>query len=247
MNTKILSDKALGIIDQYTHFKIARATCTVPYYNNRKLGVRGGLRALIGKGSPREIFDEVKLLSLKQKIDINTLNDETLKKFMVDNDIGIDCSGFSYYVLNAESIARGRGSLDKHLAFPLTKKGWFGKIRARLNPENNTDVATLAHEKNSRTISLRDIQPGDMITMSGERNHILIVRQVEYQNFVPTTIHYSHSVAWPTDGIYGHGIHEGTIEITDPSRPLLEQRWGEAGALDRAKNSLTDIRRLNWI
>lgn len=259
MNTKIISDKALSVIDQYAHFRVANAICSIPYYNNRKIGVRGGLRALIGKGSPKDIFDEVEILSLKQKVDLKTLDGESLKKFMVDNDIGIDCSGFAYYILNAECLARGLGTLDKHLSFPFTKKGWFGKIRARLHPENNTDVATFSHDKNSHVISIDNIEPGDIITMNKlpdapeedrARNHILIIHQVEYQNFVPTTIHYSHSVAWPTDGVYGHGIHQGVIEIIDPhskaANPLFEQRWLEAGALERARASLTEVRRLNW-
>ena len=85
------------------------------------------------------------------------------------------------------------------------------------------------------------------------RDHIALIYQIEYQNFVPVTLHYTHSVAWPTDGEYGHGIHDGRIDITDINKTIIEQRWNELGKNDaenytfmRAKISTTELRRLNW-
>ncbi|MEY2664887.1 MAG: hypothetical protein RIT04_695 [Candidatus Parcubacteria bacterium] len=294
MNTKLLSEKALRIIDQYAHFHIGQTAstsgdmgaarrdtatfaipggaiatspaggiCSVPYFNNnRRDGIRAGLRALGGKGSPRDIYEEVEILTLREKIQPKNFTDETLKKFLVDHNIGIDCSGFAYYVLTAESLARDKGTLDRHLSFPFAK-GIMGAFRAKFRPAENTNVRTLAHNKNSRVINPSEIQPGDFISMlrktiaeggtaTDEPSHILIIHQVEYQNFIPITIHYTHSMAWPTDGVYGHGIRTGRIEITDPKNPLLEQRWIESEKINdhftyaRATKSITEIRRLNW-
>lgn len=242
MNTKILSESAIDVINQYKNFQVENAICSVPYFNNKTTARRAGLRAEVGKGSPKDIFDEVEQRAFEQKIDLKNLDSVSLKKFLVDNNIGIDCSGFVFNVLDLSK---------KNIYFD---KGIFGKIKAMIRPAMNTDVKTLAHNKNSKAISLLEIQVGDIITMiNNERDHVILVNQIEYQNFKPTTIHYAHAVAWPTDGEYGHGIHEGKIEILDLNKSLLEQRWiennvtnSENYTLTRAQKSVTEIRRLNW-
>lgn len=257
MNTKILSESALNVINQYKNFHVENAICPIPYFNNKTTARRAGLRAEVGKGSPKDLYEEVIQRAFEQKINYKSFDSENLKKFLVDNNIGIDCSGFVYYILDEESRNRNKGGLDKHLVYPFAK-GIIGKLKAKIRPTINTDVRTLAHNKNSKIISIPEIQVGDIITMiskeeSREREHILIINQIEYQNFKPVTVHYTHAVAWPTDGEYGHGIHEGKIEIVDINKNLLEQRWTEnnvAGnenyTLVRAQKSVTEIRRLNW-
>jgi len=252
MNTKTLSQKALDIIDQYKNFKIGNAVCSIPYFNNRYKGLRGALRVEAGKGSPKDIYEEIEQISFKEKININSFNSENLKKFLVDNNIGIDCSAFAYYILNEI-----KGPIDKYLSFPYCQ-GIIGKIKCKIRPIENTDARTFAHNKNSKIIPIKDVQVGDIITLIGEENnnerdHILIIYQIEYQNFLPSIIHYVHAVAWPTDGEYGHGIHEGKIEILNNEKPISEQRWIENNLINdenytynRAKKSRTELRRLSW-
>jgi len=254
MNTKLLSQPALDMIDQYLHFKVGTAECAVPYFNNKNKRQRAGLRAAIGKGSPKEIFDEVEIVGMKEKIRPDMWTDVLLKKFMCDSDIGIDCSGLAYYALAAENKARGNGSIDRHIAFP--NKSFVRRLAAKFRPVENTDVLVLADGRNSVIVDLQKIEPGDFITMTGvetERNHIIVVHQVDYQNFVPTSIHYTHSIAWPDDGQYGHGVRQGMIEIFEPTKNLLEQKWTEKGKTGaenptylRAKISKTEIKRLKW-
>lgn len=257
MNTKVLSDRALSVIDQYLHFKLGSAVCSVPYFNNKTVKARAALRPQIGKGSPQEIFEEVQTLLMKSHVDSGALADESLKKLLTDANLGVDCSAFAYYILNAENEERGKGALDRHVAF-VNCTGVVGKLRCALRPIENCDVSTLAHEKNSKAVELKGAQPGDMVVMTGgpagfERDHVLVVHQVEYQNFVAARLHYSHAVAYPADGVYGTGIRQGEIEIVDPSKPILEQRWIENGVeglsnfiFVRAQKSRTEIRRFNW-
>jgi len=257
MNTKVLSNRALSVIDQYLHFKFGSAVCSVPYFNNKTVKARAALRPYVGKGSPEEIREEVEGIALKHHIKPDLIADDSLKKLLVDEGIGLDCSGLTYYVLNAESEEAGKGSLSRHISF-IHAGGAVGRFMSKLNPEKNIDVATFADPKNSRAVLLKDVQPGDMVVMMGgpevsERNHILVIHQVEYQNFIPTKMHYSHAVAYSTDGVYGSGIRQGEIEITDPNKSIIEQRWTENGkeGLDnfiftRAQKSKTEIRRLNW-
>ena len=275
MNTKLISDQALAIIDQYAHFRIGNSeACNIPYFNNNHKVIRAGLRATIGKGSPGDIFEEVEI-ELAKSGEINNalpagaikggtfipgvITSDALKHFLVERNIGIDCSGFAYYVLSAESESRGKKSLDRHLHFPFCT-GIIGKIRSKMRPAENADVATLAHDANSHTIPLNEIAPGDIITMLNTmnkedkiRDHIIVINQVEYQNFVPTMIHYTHSIAWPTDGEYGHGVRTGKIQILDVNKPIAEQKWteNEKTGLEnytaaRAGLALTEIRRLRW-
>lgn len=257
MNTKTLSNRALSVVDNYLHFKFGSAVSPVPYFNNKTVRARAALRVEIGKGSPQEIFDETQTVTVKEHIPAANLADESLKKLLTDNNLGIDCSAFAYYVLNAENEDRGKGSLDKHISF-VKCAGVIGKLRCALRPIENCDVATLADEKNSSVIELKNVQPGDMITLLGttdayDRDHILIIHQVEYQNFIPIKIHYSHAVAYPEDGVYGTGVRQGEIEILDPSKPLLEAHWVENGKegsantiFARAHKAQTELRRLKW-
>jgi hypothetical protein len=250
MNTKVISDPSLTMINQYRNFHIDSAICSVPYYNNKVAGRRAALRVEVGKGSPKDIYEELMHIFLKNKVDIKLLTSEDLKKIMVENNIGIDCSGFAYYVLNEESLGRGKGSLSRHLH--------YDSFLAKFRPINNTNVLTYSDNRNSKIIPIKDAQVGDIITMvggteGGERNHILILSQIEYQNFIPLVLYYVHAIAWPSDGEYGHGIHEGKIEITNLEKGIAEQRWielekeGEENYTHmRANKSTTELRRLNW-
>ena len=162
MNTKTLTPRAMSVIDQYLHFKVGAAVCSVPYFNNKTVKARASLRAEIGKGSPKDIYDEVQSILIKQHVSSDTFADESLKKILADNNIGIDCSGYAYYVLNAESTETNKGPLDKHLSF-VNCKGLLGRMRTKFRPAENCDVTTLADDKNSRVIPLNEAAPGDII------------------------------------------------------------------------------------
>ena len=259
MITKTLSQGALSVIDQYLHFKVGSATASVPYFYNKTTRNRAALRTNIGKGSPREIFEEIQPILFKSHIDEGMLTDDMLKKILVDANLGIDCSALAYYVLNAEIEKDGADRLEKHISF-VNCTGFLGKMRCSLRPIENCDVSTLAHNKNSKAIDLISARPGDIITMLGnrdddERDHILIIREVAYadETFVPTSILYTHAMAYPEDGIYGSGIRQGKIEIADISKPLTDALWSESGAIEkasrifaRAQRSKTEVRRLNY-
>lgn len=258
MNTRLLSEKALFVINQYKNFNVGFAVCSIPYYNNRHMGLRGGLKAQVGKGSPEDISEELMNVAKLQKINLKAIDSITLKKMLVDNNIGIDCSGFAYYILEAESENRGKGKLKRHIFF-INARSLFRKFRSKMQPEKNTDVATLTDNKNSRVIEIKDAVPGDMITMVGgvegkERDHVLVIHQVDFKDAIPTVIYYTHAVAWPTDGEYGHGVRQGVIRINNPDKNIIEQEWIEDNktgndnyTFTRSLKSKTEIRRLNWL
>ncbi len=248
MNIKTLSEHATSVIDQYMNFSVGKAVCSIPYFNNKTTRSRGALRAYVGKGSPKDIYEEVTASLTKEHVSVDVLTGESLKKYMTDKNIGIDCSGLAYYILNAESEERKRGRLDKHIHF-TTVHGLFGKIRSALRPVENCGVATFADKKNSRIIATKDIEPGDMITMiskTTERDHMLVINCVESQNATPVKIFYTHTIAYPEDGVYGTGVRQGTIDITNPQGTIFEGVWSENNLLTRMRDYVAEIRRLNW-
>ncbi len=256
MNTKTLSLRALSVIDQYKNFAVGKAVCNVPYFNNKTTRARGALRAYVGKGSPKDIYEEVTASLNKEHVAIDILTGESLKKYLTDKNIGIDCSGLAYYILNAESEERGEGSLDKNIHFVNTH-GLFGKVRSLLRPVENCNVSTLANDKNSSIVKLKDIQPGDMITMlskTNERDHILVVSAVDFQNSLPQKIYYAHANAYPEDGVYGTGLRQGYIDIINlgsdknlENTNILECAWSEINLHSKMSGYDVLIRRLNWL
>ncbi|MBI2990411.1 MAG: hypothetical protein HYY51_04495 [Candidatus Magasanikbacteria bacterium] len=251
-----LSDKTLGLIENYEHLKWGRFTISCPYINNKRAKLRAGLGVMIGKGSPQEIIEEAELLALQKNIPLEEFKPEQIKQFLVENGLGVDCSGFAYHVLEAESVARGKAKLKKQIRLASSINPLRNLIK-NLRHLENTNVETLADSKNSVEILLSEIRPGDMIVIlkSGTdqmRDHIAIISSVEYADGLPISLEYVHAQRWSTDGLYQHGARRGIIKIQDLTQNLLKQTWIEQGlsgdkneTLRRAKNAKSlSIRRL---
>ncbi|PCI30396.1 hypothetical protein COB55_00305 [Candidatus Wolfebacteria bacterium] len=234
---KTLSLEALKVIDSYLSFSTNVDRVSIPYYNNARHDIRGGLNVFGGKGSIEDIHEEIDILAKKEHVDLKSLPGEDLKKFLVEHNIGIDCSGLTYYILDAELRATKQGSLKGNLSFRPVH-GIIGALFGRMRGVRNTNVKVLAHKANSTPISLLNIQPADLIIMTDiagkyVHNHVLIIHKVIYKGTTPTEIHYTHTIAWSTDGKYDHGVRQGIIEITDPEKPLPDQKWSENGETNR--------------
>ncbi|MEO8637652.1 MAG: hypothetical protein ABI430_01990 [Candidatus Taylorbacteria bacterium] len=258
MTSRTLTPRALSVMEDYLHLPFPNKNVSCPYYNNKRGSVRAGLRVLVGKGTAHEIAEEIKLISMKEKIDLSHMSDEGLTKMLVEHKIGIDCSGLAYQILNAESISESFGPLKSHLKFPYAKN-IVRRLLSRMRPIENTGVRSFAHENNSREIEFARAQPGDYIVLlcTGKEktyNHILVIYQTDYEEEILKAIHYVHSFAWPTDGRYAHGVRKGAITITDPVNPLADQLWTEQGKTgkenfthEKAREAMyVSLRRLNW-
>jgi len=259
-----LSQPAQDLIEQFLHLSVGDSTVHVPYFNNRRAGQRGALRVSVGKGDVADIKEELKIISLREKVDLRELGEEDITKFIVDHKLGIDCSGLVYYILDAELKYRGKGPLKKHISFPYAHG--LRKLLTKLRPVENCNVKTLAHEKNSTDVALQNITPGDMIILlnAGPRkdyNHVMLVESVISMNEAERdldmgldsspkgfgmTINYVHSFQYPQDGLYNHGVRRERVHITSPDKPLVEQDWTEekmAKYITTAEQIL--VRRLN--
>lgn len=243
--TSKLSSSALKTIHDYLNLPfIGISGVRCPYFNNAKTRQRGQLKVLVGKGSPEEIVEEAKIISIQYRKDIFDKNGvfnahvdhpaeheqaECIRQFLVDNNLGIDCSGFVTNVLQKHFYETLNVDLAKKL-FITPKKNFLRWIISRLRPIEQISVGVYASEKNTMIINdLRMIQPADLIIQlktgpNKNHNHILLITETDGNK-----IKYAHARAWSSEGKYGHGVSQGKITITNPEKGLLEQVWEENG------------------
>jgi hypothetical protein len=223
-----LDGKARLVVDKYLALPVGtKPSCA--YFNNRRKKVHAGLRVAKGKGSPDEIAEEVEIAAKLARVKLADLSTDKLKEFLVETGLGVDCSGFAYHALNAYSQEHRGTSVQKFIK--TKREGFVGALIAKLRPAENIGVATLADERNSSEIKIADIRPADIIVFLGTGkdktyNHVLLVTSVERDNGT-TRISYAHSYAWPSDGVYNHGVREGDILVH--GEDLLGGTWKEQG------------------
>lgn len=234
-----LEGKARAVIDGYLALPLGgKPSC--PYFNNRRRKARAQIRALVGKGTPAEIAEEAIIKALHERVDINTLSTNKLKEFLVGMDLGIDCSGFAYHVLNALSQERTGKSIQSFVR--SNRKGFVGRLIARLRPAENTGADSFADPRNSVEVTASEAKPGDIITFMGTGrdglyNHIVVITGVERTVDGDIRLSYAHSYAWPSDGTSGHGVREGDILVrcakdgTSDRADLLAGTWKEKGVI----------------
>ncbi|MBU0596650.1 hypothetical protein KKA94_00615, partial [Patescibacteria group bacterium] len=101
-------------------------------------------------------------------------------------------------------------------------------------------------------VDLQNIEAGDMIIMmdaglGSDRDHVLIVDQIDYENNILKKLHYTHSLNWTSDGKYNHGVKQGIIEITDINKSLREQKWIEQNKSDDENETFGRARRAKFL
>ncbi|MFH1790131.1 MAG: hypothetical protein ABH832_03640 [bacterium] len=256
--------KAEKIINNYFNlpFKNVDGVCA-PYFIAKKTNQRAQLRALCGKGTPLEIVEEAKIISIQYGDNLFNCHGaccaqtkdsaDLIRKYLIDHNIGVDCSGFAGHVLREHFIEQAGLDIFKKMCI-AKHKNIFRRIIARLRPAENIGVKTFADDKNSVPIKkIKNIKPADIIIMletgpNKKRDHILIIT-----GFDGKIIEYVHSRAWSSDGKYGHGVSRGIIKIIDANQNLVNQKWiekekvnqeNETFLLAREANIL-EIRRLN--
>lgn len=248
----MLSRSAENLIDQYFNMPfpgVAGVRC--PYFNNNQRRSRGQLRALIGKGTPKEIVEESKIISIQRQLGIfendctickQNLSPDDIRKFMIDHDLGIECSGFVSQVLREHFKETNNVDFVKKIyIYPPAKL--FRYLISLLRPIENISVQVLADDRNSEVIDLKNVKAGDIITMldthpTKKRNHVMLIRDVK-----DNKIQYVHARVWSSEGKYGHGVTAGSIEITYPNDNLLKQKWLEKDQIDDKNETFLEAKR----
>lgn len=225
MKTYSLPESAKKVINEYNSLLIGGKSIVVPYFINPK-SQRAGLRVMIGKGDPGEISREVKVLAQLKGIDLNEMTNEQIREFMMDQKVGLDCSGFIVHVLNYWLVQQGDSRLIKYLEFP--NNSFVAKAKRKLRPVEQIGANLLTNEENCKVIkNLNDVRPGDLIRSKGQRrnaHHVSLISEVTLEDNKVKEIEYVHSISG-----YGNqnGLRFGKIIITDPEKDLASQTWTE--------------------
>lgn len=240
----MLSAKAQKILNDYFNLPfegLSGVRC--PYLNNSRLKQRAQLRVLVGKGSPAEIVEEAKIISVQYHAGLfdktghccihnehtgEAITPAQLRKFLVDHNLGIECSGFVTQILRAHFLqTKGVDIVRKF--FIVSPRHILRYLISILRPVENIGVKHYADERNTEKISWDQAQSGDVIVMleTGKKNNVNHILLVTEKN--GDVIKYAHARAWDSEGKYGHGVAVGEMKIFNPKGSLLDQQWIEQG------------------
>ncbi len=195
---------------QYTHLLIGGKEIACPYWRNRLiLGLTGPFG---GKGRPEQIVEATKEAAQEAKVNLQSMSEKEVLAFMKRKKIGVDCSGFVFWLLDALVKERGgRGMADLIPRPP----GTLAQRQASADKLTSRNL-TVPVEKVS------EVRVGDTIRLDGGK-HIAIVLKVEREKGAVKTIEYAHS----SERTAIEGVHQGRIKIRDSSQSLAAQEWEE--------------------
>lgn len=236
MDEQILKMPEAGqkVIDSYLKMPIGNKIITCPYYTNLKKE-RAALRVLLGKGSAQEIINETKFIAQKEDVDLGKFSAEEIYRFMVEHNLGIDCSGLVVYILKAVyQETKKVNILRKIKIVSFLRKPWR-YIISLLRPVENISVRVLAHNKNSFLIeSFSDLLPGDMLVRANLR-HVYLVTKVEKENGVVKKITFIHAPRPKQKDYFGPGVVQSAIALEKGTLEELNEKIEDNVVIRRIK------------
>jgi hypothetical protein len=204
------SEALQNLFFQYTHLPIGGKEIRCPYWRNRLgLGITGPFG---GKGRPEQIVEATEMAAKKAAIDLSQMPEEEILAFMKRKKIGVDCSGFVFWMLDALDREKGGKGITKIIPrFPGTQ------------PERQASAEKLTSETLSLGVEkINEIQVGDMIRLDGGK-HIATVLKIEKDLGKLKGVEYAHS----SERTKVQGVHSAKIKIVDAGRSLAAQEWEE--------------------
>jgi len=194
---------------KYTHLPLGRKEIRCPYWmNNLKRGIFGPGG---GKGRPEEIVKITEREAEKAKLDLEKMTNEEIISFMAKSRIGIDCSGFVFWMMDVLDKEKGGNGITDDIP------GCQGKFLCRANVKMLTDQeVALPIEK------VKDIKVGDIIRLHGGKHVTIVIRVIRRLGKI-REIEYAHSSRLTETS----GVHSGRIIINDPDFSLEKQTWQE--------------------
>lgn len=235
MEKEVLNISATGqkIIDSYLNMSIAGKVITCPYYTNLKKE-RAALKVFLGKGSAQEIINETKFLSQKENIDLARFSEERLYRFMVENNLGIDCSGLTMHILKAAYKEKSINLFKKIKVVSFLKNPWRWLV-SQLRPIENISVRILADGKNSFLLkSLNDALPNDLLIRTNLR-HVYLITKTEKENGIIKKISFVHAPRPKRPDYFGPGIFQKTVILKNNSLKELGEKINDEVIVKRLK------------
>lgn len=149
-----------------------------------------------GKSTPEVILKQLYEDAKEQDFNLKEASVEEIQDFMRKNNLGLDCSGFVYRMLDF-LVQKVKGK-------PLTEFGF--------NHVGRTNIAQLTDDEHSiRVDSLKETKPSDLIRIDSKAedglNHALIV--LENKDGIITYAHSSRKTK--ADGVHIDQIKNGVF------------------------------------
>jgi cell wall-associated NlpC family hydrolase len=196
-----------------------------------------------GKGTPLQIQSWVAAYASRHS---GKQSAEQWRQILLQHGMGIDCSGFVYYLLDSLLYKTRRQRLWDHLYVPRAdlesayKSGWRVKglsleqlmaypeqislhrfcAELKKDPRRNTNVKRLVSPQ--ATVAMKttgELQPGDMVDLEGPQgDHIGIIISND-----GATITYADSFGKDLKGVSSY-----SIRLNDPGKSIEHQDWGDA-------------------
>lgn len=210
-NLTIETSKALQeLFLKYTHLPIGGKEIVCPYWmNNLEKGIFGPIG---GKGTPKQIVQITIEQAVAEGVDLEKLDERGIILFMKAKMIGVDCSGFVFWMLNELDLEKGGNGIADDIP---GSQGRVVKARA--------SVAMLTSDTVSQTVGkIADYKVGDTIRLRRGK-HIAIITKIKRDSEAVVEIEYSHS----SDVTKVKGVHAGKIKIVNQSSELEDQEWEE--------------------
>jgi len=234
MNEQILKIPESGqkVIDSYLKMIIGGKPIICPYYTNLKKQ-RAALKVFLGKASAQEIINEANFISLKEEVDLNKLSEQRLYQFLVEHNLGIDCSGLAAYVLQAvyQEIKK-INILKKIKVISFFKNPWRWLI-AWLRPMENISVRVLANDKNSFLINdFQEIKPGDMLIRTNLK-HVYLITKIKKENNQIKKIVYVHAPRPKQKDYFGPGVFQNATLLEKDSLSELNEKMNDEVVIRR--------------
>ncbi|RJR26080.1 hypothetical protein C4578_00065 [Candidatus Microgenomates bacterium] len=209
-NNKETSEALIKTLESYSKLSLGGKTVRAPYWMNKlKLGIFGPFG---GKGRPEDLISSVKTEAEKKGIKLEKLSEEEILSFMKRKKIGVDCSGFVFWMLDSLDRERGGNGIADDIP---GSKGKFLSSRANAQMLTSKEVVVPVEK-------VKDIKPGDVIRLRGGQ-HLAVVVSVTKNGGKVIEVEYAHSSFLSKE----KGVHLQRIEVTDEDKGIGEQIWLE--------------------
>jgi len=179
----------------------------IPYFINTPKNKDQDSDAKVGKGNFEQIAKLTIDVAKSSGTDLSNATPQQIYQFQKKHQIGIDCSGLAYHLLNTLSVYLFNKDLDSILIGTDNKKG-VRRLSAHLltSPPNVVEIK-----------DYQSIQTGDLIRMDQGKHILFIIEKIDHKiNYV----HSSHQTK-------KRGVHLGQIRITDSQKTLNFQNWSD--------------------
>lgn len=139
----------------------------IPFQPDRKIDKN--IIYLGGKSPAKRLTEDTILAAKEQNFDLEKSSVEEIQKFMQENMLGIDCSGFTYHLLDFLLRKIKKGGMEK-IGFPKASQ---------------TDVEKLTSREFAEKLeNIRDGQPGDIIRLGSKSadliQHCIIILETSW-------------------------------------------------------------------